>query len=296
MRLKAYSVKQKVDPQTGKPTGEIEGFYFNNLTFAVKPYWMTLRNEKVNPTHPEQLTFGANAVSAPIGMFVTDEGAFEGAYLSYQSTGACLVELIDDTRKFNITGRPCHVDTVFGTGQEVAIMPESLFLDKREAVIFRATDISGDANTIRPVIHGVRIFSDRARDPAVDQYIKNRLVRSRYMLPYFCPLDEDKELDAAETGVPVNFTQDGTCHFEVKKICYSSDYSFKFKIRDESGQEITQNYIHCTAGLGVATEPFMTYGPWVIRAGGIVQFTFDNLSAQYENTIYLTLIGRVFFV
>lgn len=283
MRLRSYEIDKKGN------------YLFNNLLFHVKPYYLVPRNANLNAANPEQIQMGAGAASAQVPLYVVDEGAFEGGYLSAQYTAPCLIEMVDDVRKMPLTGRPCHVATIFGNGQEPFILPESIFLDKREAILFRATDLSGDANDIRPIICGQRLFSDRARDKHLDTYIQKRLVRSRYCLPFMCPLDKDVIIAAGVTS-DWYYTQDAIAHFEVFKITYTSTYDFRFKIVDETGQEMQNDWIYSTAGIGTAFEPFIFYGSWAIKAGGKVKFTIENLNDNYSNYIYITLTGRLFFV
>ena len=284
MNLKSFSI----DPKTGK-------YHFNDLLFHVRPYFLVPRNAALNPADPEQIDMLANAVSAPVQMYMVDEGAYEGTLMSCQRADECLVEIYDDVHRRKLTGRPCHVDTIFGDGQEPFILPESIFLEKRQSLQILCTDLSGQVNNIRPVFGGQRIFSDRIRDPKVDKYLRNRILRARVMLPYMCPLDEDVTLTALQANRDIYFTQDTVAHFEVQKLTFSSDGAFKFKIYDETGQELTSDWIHSAAGLGTAAEPYIFYSPLVIRAGGIVRFVVTDLSND-ANTIYLTLTGREFFI
>ena len=284
MNLKSF----EVDPQTGK-------YRFNDLLFQVRPYYLVPSNASINANNPEQIQMNGNAASAAVPMYVVDEGAFEGSLLSCQKTSACLVSIYDNTRQRFLTGRPCHVDTIFGTGALPFILPESIFLEKRQALQVICTDLSGQDNDIRPVIGGQRIFSDRIRDPKVDKYLQGRMLRARYMLPYMCPLDEEPSLTALQANQEYYFTQDSVGHFEVKKITFSSTGAFKFKIVDETGQEIMRDWVHSTAGIGTAAQPYIFYSSFVIRAGGVVKFIFTDLSND-ANTIYMTLTGRLFFL
>jgi len=296
MKLKAYAVT---------PDGN---YVFNELMWGVQPYALTPDNADLNPTHPEQIVVPASGTSPQISMYCVDEGAFEGSYLcaEYGQDGSGnplyqRVEIIDDTRGRPITGRPCHIVTLFGTGQRPMVLPESIFLDKRESLIVRSYDLSGSANWIRPVIHGQRLFNSRVRDKSLDDYREKRIIRSRYMQPFICPTDEDMTLTGASgSRAEYYFTNEAIGHFEVKKITYYSSYPFKFRIFDESGQQMSRNWVHATAGLGTAQYPFLTYGSWAIRARGIVRIELESLpnaAGSYNNdTIYMTFIGRMFFI
>jgi len=277
----------KRDRRTGQ-------YLFDNLVFSVKPYFLNPDNSSLNSSNPEQIQMAASSASAQIPIQSVEEGGVEISKLTCQRNAACLIEIADETRKHKITGRPCHVDTIFGDGMEPFVLPESVFIGRKEPLLFRATDISGNANNIRPVFVSQRIITDRARDPKLDAYLVERQVRSRYALPYLCPLDENPALDGDAEG-EYNFTEDARGHFEVRKLTYKSTGVFKFKITDETGQSLTNNWVYSSAGLGTAHEPFILPTPWVIKAGGIVKFTIKDLSGS-SNTIYLTLSGRMLFL
>ena len=298
MRLKSYELVRDKFRSKAFPAGKPLGYEWNNLPRFVKPYYLALENQSANAANPEQIVMAANAASAPIGMRITHEGPFEGGYLMYDrdsvDSGACLIDLTDTHRRHRITARPCHVDTIMGDGTRPSIIPESIWIERRQNIQFQATDLTGAPNAIRPYIAGQRFFLEQARDEHLDAYSFGRSFRARYMLPYFAPTDKDIEMVGDDT-LEWQFTQDGRGHFEVMKINYVSTGDFRFKIRDEVGTELTQNWVHNTAGLGTARDPFMTYGSWFITASGIVTFTIEDLSGT-ANKIYLTLLGRILFV
>lgn len=286
MQIHSFDVNEK--------TGRYE---FNNLTLSVKPYWLTPNNTTLNSSNPEEIEMAASAQSAQVAIYSVEEGAIEIKDFACYRTGACLVEIMDDARKQRITGRPCHVDTIFGDGMEPFTLNESLFLRKNEAILMSATDLTAaqGGNDIRPVFHGQRIMAERARDASVDKYIEERAIRSRYVMPFLCPLDEDPAIDADATE-DVYFTQQSISHFEVRKLTYSSTGAFKFKIVDESGNQLCNDWIHSSAALGTASEPYVLATPWIIQAGGQVRFTIKDLAGGSGNQIYMTLCGRQLFV
>ncbi len=284
MQIRAFDVNEK--------TGQYE---FNNLTLAVKPYWLTPDNTVLNSSNPEEIEMVASSQSAEVPIYSVEEGMIEIRDLTCYRTGACTIEMIDDARKQRITGRPCHVDTIFGDGQEAFTLSESLPLRKNQAILFRATDISADTNDIRPVFHGQRIMAERARDASIDKYMVDRDIRARYVLPYLCPLDEEPSL-TANARANYYFSQQSIAHFEVKKLTFVSTGDFKFKVTDESGNQLCNDWLHSSAVLGTAQEPYMLSTPWVIQAGGKVKFEIEDLSGGSTNKIYLTLCGRQLFV
>lgn len=295
MKLRSYSVLE-------------DGNYeFNDLLFGVRPYYLTPENSQVNPSHPEQITVAANGTSVRQSLFCVDEGSFEGDYLTAEygtdASGNPLymkVDILDDVSGRPITGQPCHITTLFGTGQRPLVLPESVFLDKKEALVIQIYDLSGSTNWIRPVLHGQRIFTERMRDRSLDEYREKRIIRKRYIRPYICPTDDDISLTGGSGNrTEVQYSNDAVGHFVVKKLTYFSSYPFKFRIWDESGQQLTRSWVHATAGLGTAQYPFLLYGSLAIRARGIVRVEVESLpnsAGDYnDDTIYFTFIGYQFY-
>jgi len=288
MRLQSYAIDEQGNYQ------------WNKLLRNVKPFYLVPRNADQNAAQPEQVVVPANGQSNDVRMTVNHEGPFEGAYLTYDvgATGVAAAQLIElemPSVKHKITGRPCHISTVMGSGQRYNILPESIWLQKRQGLIFRSFDLSGQENTVRPVIHGQRFWLDQARDANLDKYARERDFRNRYILPYMCPTDEDITMDASQAATDYYFTQDVRGHFEVFKICVHSTDEFKFVILDENDQQLMTNWVHVNAGMGNAQDPFVFYGTWLISAGGQCTFRLQELSGD-ENKIYITLIGRMLMV
>lgn len=300
MDIQVFNVKQIRDPKTQKVVGE--EYEMEPLASYVKPYTVVPYNADLNPTQPEQVTMLANQQSADAVMRLVDEGLFEGAYFTAQyEDSRMLVELTDNQRRVSLTGRPCHLETIVGVGQRPFVLPESLPIDKRQPIVVRFTDLSGDNNNIRFQIHGQRMLSEQIRDPRLDRYIRRRRERNRHMSVYMCPLDQDPSIAAATTEDHY-FTNDTNIYFEVRKINFKSTLSqggaaaFKFKVTDEKSNGMQTNWIHSGGALGTAQYPFIYYGPWLIEPGGKVTFTIQNLSAGDSMKLYMTLIGRQHFV
>jgi len=307
MDIQAFGVKQiykrnqankVVLDGAGKPVVESEEYFLNPLAEYVKPYTLVPRNADLNPTDPEQIIVPASGQSADVTLEMIDEGLFEGAYLTAQfkndNTPAMLVELIDNQRKVSLTGRPCHVETVIGNGQRPFVLPESLPIDKRQPIIARFYDLSGQENDVRFQIHGQRMYSEQIRDPKLDAYIERRQERNRHMSMYLCPLDLDPTIAAGATG-DYYYTNDYNIFFEVRKIMAWSSGAFMYQIIDEKSNGMQSGWIHSTGGVGVAQYPFIFYGPWLIKPGGKVTFRIHNPN-QDSIVLKLTLAGRQHFV
>lgn len=269
-------------------------YRFNQLAYDVKPFWLVPDNAALNPTDPEEITIPASGASAGIPMRSLEEGGYEFGLMSAQRTDECLVNIFDEYLRRPLTGRPCHVDTIFGNGSFPFILPETIFLERRQTLVIQATDLSGNPNTIRPVLGGQRINPERSNSQELRDEIEDRRARRIYIAPFLSPLDEDVALTASQER-DFYYTQEGVSNFEVKKLTFTSTGAFKFRVIDETGRRLTENWLHSSAVLGTAQNPYILFTPWVIRAGGKVQFTFRDLSGL-SNTIYLTLSGRVFFV
>lgn len=297
MDIQAFGVKQTRDPKTNEVVGE--EYFLNPLADYVKPYTLVPRNADLNPTDPEQIIVPASGQSADVMLDMVDEGIFEGAYFTAQylddAAPAMLVELIDNQRRVSLTGRPCHVTTVIGTGQRPFVLPESLLIDKNQPIICRFYDLSGNENKVRFQIHGQRMYSEQIRDARLDAYIKRRQERNRHMSMYLCPLDVDPTIAAGATG-DYYYTNDSNIYFEVRKIMVYATGAFKYFVFDEKNNGMQTGWLHSQGALGVAQYPFIFYGPWMIRPGGKVTFRVENLDTVNALKLKITLAGRQHFV
>jgi hypothetical protein len=300
MDIQAFGTKLIKD-KSGKVIGEEH--FIEHLAEYVKPYTLVPRNADLNPTDPEQIVVPAAGQSADVTLAMVDEGLFEGAYLTAQYETSqradipaplMLVELIDNQRHVSLTGRPCQVQTVIGTGQRPFVLPESLPIDKQQPIICRFYDYSGAESKVRLQIHGQRLYSEQVDDPRLDAYIRRRQERNRRMSMYLCPLDTDPTIGAGLTQ-DVYYTNDSNIYFEVRKITYVSTGAFKFRIIDEKSNEMQSGWVYSTGAIGTAQYPFIYYGPWMIKPGGKVTFRVMDVSGQ-SNLLKLTLCGRQHFV
>ena len=288
---------------------QLNRYFANELAFYVRPYYLVVDNQDLNPNHPSKIVVLANSWSPEVRMRCIYGGAFEGAYLTSTSADTnhdFLVTLRNITRAIPYTGQPCHIRTVFGGAQALAgppsspaVLDEAIFLNEKEELGIRFFNLSADYDDeVMPVIMGRMMFPRKVINDDVSEQIRKRILRSRQMAPYFCPLDENPTLTAGQE-LEVMFSQDAMFHFDVRKIAYSiiSDEvaDFKFRVIDEYGQELTNNWIRAGAAAGTAIRPFKLCSPWVIRAGGKLRFIIESLNDDYSMTIYFTLIGRQFF-
>lgn len=304
--------------ETFKYDSKTDHYYWNDEAYFVKPYWLAPQLAVEDQDDPELITIVAGGRSDDIAFRIPDEGGFEGMYLqdgllNITNTFQFLVNIYDEERERPITIHPCHVDTIFAstnyltTGGGVGILPESIWLDHGETLTMTFYDIvTGIGGTIAPVIHGKRFFADRIKSPSIKKYLVERKKRATHILPCFAPLDENPIVIAANTDREVYFTNPNYFMFEITKILFgpnlavlggSPSQHILYQIIDETRQHVTQpnRWIHSLAGMGNAWEPFLTYGPLVVRAKGRLVFRFRNLS-QSETTFYVTLAGRQFFV
>lgn len=292
---------------------QINRYFANELAFYVRPYYLVVDNQNLNPDNPSKIQILANARTSEVRMRCIYGGAFEGAYLTEGGTVTglnLLVSMRNITRAMPYTGRPCHISTVFG-GRDLdsyplspAVLDEAIFLNEKEEIGLIFENLTASADEIQPIIIGRMMFPRKVINNDVNEQIRKRILRSRQMAPYFCPLDTNPTLTANQE-VEVTFSQDAMFHFDVRKLAYHIITSspdpepelrdFKFRVIDEEGQELTNNWIRSGAGLGTAIRPFKLCTPWAIRAGGKLRFIIENLSPVYSMTIYMTLIGRKFF-
>jgi hypothetical protein len=286
----------KYDKRTGR-------YFTNELAFFVRPYYLVPDNYIVNPATPSWITIPANNWSSEVRMRAPYGGVFEGAYMIMPDISHDhMVYMRDMSRSVPITGRPCLLNTLFPEQRWTSpfVLPEAIFLDEKEEIAISFQNIDNNEEDVMPIIMGRISYPRKVTNNALNEHIRRRRMRSRQMSPYFCPLDENPTI-AGSGESEVWFTQSAISHFEVRKISYfcvdagGGPREFKFKIIDEDGQELTNNWVRSNAGMGSDCRPFHTFGPWGIRAGGKVKFILHNQHTA-NVTIYITLIGRQFFI
>jgi hypothetical protein len=294
MLLEAFTHDKKTDK-----------FIWNDLVYYVRPYYMAPFDDVNNSSYPEQVVVPAGGTRTSY-FRLEEDCIFMGSYMLAEVRGTLgpiarelllndlMVNIYNDVLHRPITARPCHVNTIFGCGRRPGVLPEPLWLDRNETLI--CTYTNNDAQTQRtiwPVIHGQRILNNRVHNKDLNDYVLARTLRSRQILPYFAPLDTDPNLDANEE-IDYYYTQPADSHFEITKILYYSPeaLNIELKIFDDSGDQLTYDWVHFDAITGIASRPILTYGPLLVRADTKWRFRIRQVGGGDDRSGYLTLAGR----
>jgi len=268
------------------------------------------------PNNPVVVAIGAT--SAPITFTVDQAGPFEAFYLTHhrrasiglaESFQAVWVDIFDEGAKRNLSNRAIHIDTIMGktiaapagtVGIGPHLLAESLFLNPSRPLTMRFQNFGGGgavALDIYPVVHGTRFyaFSNPAKSLAVA--VEKRAARARISSPYWFTTDTDILAQVAATTANYNVTITADGHFEWWKTMYVSDQDFMLTIFDQrNGRAFSNGAIHCRAGIGTASFPYILPEHTVLQANSRLTLQVQNLAPAATLTAYITLGGRRIFV
>jgi hypothetical protein len=267
--------------------------YLNELKRHVKPYWLVpqdLGNAQ------GQIAIGALGVGNVI--FVPDQnGPFEGFYFTCDHGGAMTVRINDTGFKRDLMNRDVHIDTIMSPvpgGQFPFVLPESLWLEQRHALMMTFTDLSNVAQTVRPVIHGRKFFLKEASAGLASKFLAKRQMQQRISTPYFYTTDAAVQLAAAAIGTRAQMTISEEGHFVAYKITCVSTGPFDFIVRDgRTGQSLSgATVVANTTGTGTVFFPYVLPEPMFIERNTQLIWEFNNRFAGGLNNIWLTVSGR----
>jgi hypothetical protein len=272
-----------------KKTGIV---YLNELKRHVSPYFLVpqdLGNAQ------GQIAIGINGVNNVV--FSPDQnGPFEGFYLTADHGGPMLVRINDSGSKKDLMNRDINIDTIMTPvpgGQTPFILPETLWLEQRRALIMTFTDISGVAQVVRPVIHGRKWFLKQAPPGLGSKFIARRQQQQQITTPYFFTTDNPVVLALNAVGTRAAMTVSEEGHFVAHKITCMSNGPFDFIVRDgRTGQSLSGSVvIGNTTGTGIAAFPYILPEPWFVERSTQLIWEFNNRGAN-NNNIWLTVTGR----
>jgi hypothetical protein len=283
--------------------------YINDVKRFVRPFFLT-------PDAPNQtLALAAAANSqAYAPMTVTQEGPFQGYSLVMQSDRFGLVGdheatvlITDSGSRKQMMNRPVHANTIFGTPGFPMTLPERMFLHQNRSLTIRYQNLFANANNLRPVISGRRLYQSSAESGMFDKEIKKLTKRTLVTTPYFLTTTEDITAQTVAQGAVSYFLPtDADAYMEVFKIsavAYDATLGtltgeFDIIIRDaETRRELEtgnmSNLLICGNGL----TPFILAESWLVRPKQRIEVVITNTTATGNPlTAYLTFIGRKLYV
>ena len=260
------------------------------------PYYLL-----TNPPN-NSVTVSANQQAGPIILAVSKDGPCEVESLIAQRTGIASVgHVIQDgnPQGLPLMNNPCHIDTIFGSGQQPLALPEALFLPEGHALSAFISDLSAASNVVR-----LGADTSRLRKPVLDPsgaLARLAVMRRQYIsIPYFYTFDTGSIELTASTAGSGNMSIAADHNFEIHAIAAVSTGTFSISIVNQSTGDslITapsgQNYEVPNALIcGSNTFPFKLHEPWMIGAGQKIVVSMTDTSAA-TNTVYLTLIGKAY--
>lgn len=103
------------------------------------------------------VVLGANE-TASFNIAVNIDSHFLCRKITAVRTGACLVNITDTATDRAWMNVPTHIDNIAGNSQFPNILPAPRFVYRGSVVNVVVTDISGNPNTVRIVLHGEKLF------------------------------------------------------------------------------------------------------------------------------------------
>ena len=274
-----------------KKTGLV---YLNELKKYVRPYWLV----------PQDIgNRGFLAVPANTQrhcIFTPDQnGPFEGTYLTADvpSGGQMSVRINIPGLQRDLMNRAVLLQTIFTPtpgGQNPFIIPETLWLEPTESVITYFTDLSGAANSVRPMIHGRQFALRQARAGLATKFMAKRRLQRKVTMPFWFTTEQAVALAAGAAAIRANMQVSEEGHFVAYKITAWSTGPFEYRILDsESGASLSGAvYMSNTQATGIAAFPYILPEPWFIEKGRLLNLEFNNNNAGGANNIFLTISGR----
>jgi len=269
--------------------------YLNELKKYVLPWWLVPQN--IVNRNDGILAVPANATRNCM-MTPDQNGPFEGMYLTCDLFGGDMTVRINDagfTR--DLMNRDVLVSTIMTPapgGQNVFILPETLWLEQRHSLLFTFTDQSGAANSVRPVLHGRKFFLRQAPAGLGDRFLARRRMQRKVSTPYWFTTDQAVQLANGAAGARANITIGGEGHFVAYKITCQSDGPFEFRLIDgETGAALSGSvFVSNTNCTGIGMDPYVFPEPWFIEKDRLITVEMNNLNALGANNIWFTMSGR----
>jgi len=242
----------------------------------------------------------ANSSSPLTAITVSGEGPCEIANLAHEKLGECRVsmQIQDGETQRGLMNRACHIDTIFGSGQQPYWLPESLYIDELRSLIINFTDLSGVANQVAVNMGAARYLALQV-DPYMEG-IRKRLEERQYMAtPYFYTFDPGVAVIPAGGTLTSTITVGQRDHFQLHTLTVvATSMAFDIQIidvaRGESLIDAPNNTTRQVAAgviLGSANFPYKFHTPRLINIGQKLDVIMTDRSGA-QNTVYLTLGGR----
>lgn len=245
------------------------------------------------------VTIPANGQAGPYIMTISKEGPIVIQKLCAQRTGVCKILLVakQNEKEQPLMNAACHIDTIFGSGQQPYFLPQELFLPENHEIRASFSDLSGSSNVVRLLAGGYRLRKG-VPDPNGDKQRARELGLDLISYPFFYTQDAGPAVMTALGTATSTFSIGTDGHFEVHTIAVSATSSlFNIDLYNQStGESIinapaeTHYEVPSTLLGGSNNFPFKLHEPWLIDAGQKLVATMTDTS-NAANTVFITLGG-----
>jgi hypothetical protein len=277
----------------------------NPLKRWVKPFTLT--------TEPATIVLGANALSEPIPMTLDNKGHFEVMQAFFQSSEAqgFTVQLFDPEMRALLQqqNRELHVSTLASGGGVVTPYeafpavgsagrpfrwPETLWIhvgDKGKALFAVFRNLSGNQNTIRFNLHGLRWYHLQAPSKVAERMEQIYHGRLR-TFPFFYTTEQNITLAALASGeFEMRFTDEAWVEW-FKGMDFTTNGNYNVRIREKTaGKRFMEQPIRNDLVFGNGEFPFLNWESSLFEPNYKLVFEVENLSPG-TNRIFLTLACR----
>ena len=204
----------------------------------------------------------------------------------------------------NFMNNPIHIRTMFGTGQQPALLREPYMFLSQHNISVTPTNL-GIATAMSMYLCGAQYFP---WGPELIRYKKDKLAivsllqkwlnRRQYVTPYWLTTDMPVTMSSrqATAGTTVDYSakigDDG--HFEIFGHAVVSTGPFMMTVSEvKTKQTLVNGQITQINGMGDARFPTIYPTPYLVPAGYKLNLQITNLDTTVgENDIYVTFFGR----
>lgn len=278
----------------------------------ILPCWLTLNEIDVpGGTLP---IVAAPAVGNPRAFkqpYYSCEGLDQNMGTPFEVQSLVFADLIEGTAVANFTvllkevgevrelmNRPCHVRTVFGTGQTPALLREPYYFPSQHNISIQATKISGGATSARFYLVGNQYYPwspEFLRKPEsfaqLKGLIQRWLKRRKSITPYWLTTDTPVDLTAGQTAeFSAKVGDDGSV--ELFTLAAVATGNFQLQVSEVKTKQLLMNaFITQQNGIGTANFPTLLPVAYMLPAGYRLRIVIHDVSGA-PNSVFLTFGGR----
>ena len=228
-------------------------------------------------------------------------GDFEVTHFTSDQLAAFRAELyVSGGTDKRLMNAPVHVDLLCGTARAPLYFPVSLFLEARNNIQIRLTNLAANlTNQVRFIAHGRRFLD---YENAINRKELMRQFSGRNEHVFWLTLDDTSAaLTADQTGQRFLMSVPGDADFEAEYLLARSTGPFRVTIREGSGNSrpiVSGGAVTGVPGshvCGTALNPYKFTGDSAyFKRQTKVEVVLDDLSGA-ANTVEICFVGRLLY-